>query len=79
MARKESELETFIMASDYDPVHYFWTEKELAALGDCKAVAEVIKKRLEDNDIKVKEMYVIEHKSEKTAGSKSRKFHVAID
>lgn len=72
-------LTFFLLASDYDPVHYFWTEKELAALGDCKAVAEVIKKRLEGNGTKVKEMYVIEHKSEKKTDSKSRKFHGVID
>lgn len=79
MARLNANLSFFMLTSDYDPAHYNWTEKELSTLGDCKATAEVIKKRLEDNDIKVKEMYVIEHKSEKTAGSKSRKFHVAID
>lgn len=72
-------LTFFMLASDYNPVHYGWTENELAALGDCKATAEVIKKRLEDNGAKVKEMYAIEHKSEKKADSKSKEFHGATD
>jgi len=79
MARLEATLSFFMLASDYDPAHYNWTEKELAALGDCKATAEVIKKRLEDNGTKVKEMYVVEHKGEKKTGSKSEKFHGATD
>jgi exonuclease VII small subunit len=79
MARNEADLTTFMFASDYDPVHYNWTEKELSTLGDCKAVAEVIKERLEDNGTKVEEMYVIEHKGEKTADSKSEEHHKNID
>ena len=31
MARKEADLSIFTMASDYDPAHYNWPEKELAA------------------------------------------------
>ncbi len=75
----EAKLHTFMLASDYDPAHYGWTESELAALGDCKSTAEVIKKRLENNGAKVKEMYAIEHKSEKKADSKSKEFHGATD
>ena len=62
MARLNANLSFFMLTSDYDPAHYNWTEKELSTLGDCKATAEVIKKRLEDNGVKVKEMYAIEHK-----------------
>lgn len=76
MARLEADLTTFMLASDYNPAHYNWTEKELAALGDCKATAEVIKKRLGDNGTKVKEMYIIEHKGEKKA---AKKFHNGAD
>ena len=79
MTGKETKLTTFTMASDYDPAHYNWTEEKLAALGDYKATAEVIKKRLEDNDVKVKEMYVIEHKSEKKADKKSKEYHNSTD
>lgn len=80
MARSEANLAFFMLASDYDPAHYNWTENELSALGNgCKAIAEVIKKRLEDNGTKVKEMYAIEHKSEKKADSKSKEFHGATD
>lgn len=79
MARLEADLSFFMLASDYDPAHYNWTENEFAALGDCKATAEVIKKRLEDNGAKVKEMYVIEHKGEKKADSKSEQFHGTTD
>ena len=80
MARKEADLTTFTMASDYDPAHYKnWTEKELSALGDCKATGEVIKKRLEDHGAKVKEMHVIEHKGEKKADSKSKEYHNSTD
>ena len=40
-----------MLLSDYDPAHYYnWTEKELSALGNgCKAIAEVMKKRLSKN------------------------------
>lgn len=69
---KEAKLHTFMLASDYNPAHYNWTKNELSALGNCKAIAEVIKKRLEDNGTKVKEMYAIEHKDEKKADSKSK-------
>ena len=79
MARLEADLSFFMLVSDYDPAHYNWTENEFATLGDCKATAEVIKKRLEDNGAKVKEMYVIEHKDEKKADSKSEQFHGTID
>ena len=63
MARTEADLTIFMLVSDYDPAHYNnWTEKELSALGNgCKSIAEVIKKRLEDNGTKVEEMYIIEH------------------
>jgi len=77
MARSEANLTIFMLASDYDPAHYYnWTENELSALGDCRAVAEVIKKGLEGNGTKVKEMYVIVHKGEKKA---TKKFHSVID
>lgn len=79
MARLNANLSFFMLASDYDPAHYNWPEKELAALGDCKAIAEVIKKRLEDNGVKVKEMYAIEHKGEKKADSKSKEYHNSTD
>ena len=63
MARNEADLTIFMLVSDYDPAHYYnWTEKELSALGNgCKAIAEVVKDRLEANGTKVEEMYVIEH------------------
>ncbi len=76
MARLEADLTFFMLASDYNPAHYKWTEQELAALGACKATAEVIKKRLEDNGAKVKEMYAIEHKGEAKA---SKEFHNGVD
>ncbi len=79
MARKEADLSIFTMASDYDPAHYNWTKNELAALGDCRATAEIIKKHLEDNGAKVKEMYVIEHKCEKKADSKAEDHHKGTD
>lgn len=79
MARTEADLTLFMLASDYNPAHYKWRETELSALGDCRATAEVIKKRLEDNDTKVMEMYAIEHKGEKTADSKSKEHHRGID
>lgn len=79
MARIEATLTTCMIASDYDPAHHNWTEKELAALGNCKATAEVIKARLENNGTKVKEMYVIEHKGEKKSDSKSKEHHKGID
>lgn len=80
MSRLEANLSFFMLASDYNPAHYNWVENELSALGNgCKATAEVIKKRLEDNGAKVKEMYAIEHKGEKKADSKSKEFHGATD
>ena len=77
MARtvNEVKLTIFMLASDYDPAHYNWTKNELSALGDCRATAEVIKKRLENNGAKVKEMYAIEHEDEKKADSKSEGCH----
>lgn len=82
MARTEADLTAFMLVSDYGPAHYYnWTEKELSALGNgCKAIAEVIKKRLENNGTKVKEMYVVEHsKIEKNANSKSEEHHNDTD
>ncbi len=80
MARKEADLTLFMLVSDYNPAHYYnRTKNKLAALGDCKTLAEVMKKDLEDNGIKVIEMYVIEHKGEKTADSKSKEYHRGID
>ena len=79
MARLNADLSFFMLVSDYNPEHYNWPEKELSALGDCKATAEVIKKRLEDNGVKVKEMYAIEHKGEKKADSKSKEYHNSTD
>ena len=79
MARTEADLTIFMLASDYNPAHYDWTENELSALGNCKSTAAVIKRRLEDNGAKVKEMYVIEHKGEKKADSESEQFHGATD
>lgn len=80
MARLEADLSFFTFASDYDPTHYNnWTEKELAALGNCKATAGVVKMRLEDNGLIVKEMYAIEHKSEKKANSQSEVQHNSTD
>lgn len=79
MARDQADLSFFMLVSDYDPAHYNWTEKELAALGNHKAVAEVIKKRLEDNGAKVKEMYVIEHKGEKKVDLQSKEYHNSTD
>ena len=80
MARKVANLSFFILSSDYNPKHYYnWTEKELAALGDCKATGEVIKKRLEDNGKKVKEMYTVKHEGHKKSDSKPQKFHGTID
>ena len=79
MARTEADLTLFMLASDYNPAHYDWTENELAALGDCKATAEVVKRRLEDNGTKVKEMYVIEHRGEKKANSKPKEYHNSTD
>lgn len=76
MARLEADLSFFMSASDYDPTHYNnWTKKELATLGDCKATAEVVKKRLEDNGLIVKEMYAIEHTGEKKADSQPEEQH----
>lgn len=72
---KYPKLTTFTLASDYDPIHYDWTEKELAALGDCKATAEVIKARLEKSGLKVMEMYVIEHTN--TDKTKTH-FHILV-
>ena len=79
MAREQADLSFFMLVSDYDPAHYNWTEKELAALGNYKAVAKVIKKRLEDNGAKVKEMYVIGHKGEKKVDSQSKEYHNSTD
>lgn len=79
MARLEADLSFFTFASDYDPTHYNWTEKELAALGNCKTTAEVVKKLLEGNGLKVKEMYAIEHKGEKKADSQPMKCHNVTD
>lgn len=79
MARTEADLTLFMLTSDYNPAHYDWTENELTALGDCKATAEVVKRRLEDNGTKVKEMYVIEHRGEKKANSKPKEYHNSTD
>ena len=79
MARTEADLTIFMLASDYNPAHYVWTENEISALGNCKSTVAVIKRRLEDNGAKVKEMYVIEHKGEKKADSESEQFHGATD
>ena len=42
MARLNADLSFFMLVSDYNPEHYNWPEKELSALGDCKATAEEI-------------------------------------
>ena len=50
MARLNADLSFFMLVSDYNPEHYNWPEKELSALGNgCKAIAEVMKKRLSKN------------------------------
>ena len=79
MARDKATLAFFVLASDYNPAHYNWPKKELSSLGDCKATAEVMKKCLEANGAKVKEMYVIEHKGEKKTDSKSEEHHPGTD
>ena len=48
-------------------------------MGNCKSTAAVIKRRLEDNGAKVKEMYVIEHRGEKKANSKPKEYHNSTD
>ncbi len=52
--------------------------KKTCRIRGLQAIAEVIKKRLEDNGVKVKEMYAIEHKGEK-ADSKSKEYHNSTD
>lgn len=65
MARKEAALKKFMFVSDYDPAHYNWTPEELSALGDPKKTALILMKRLNKNNIKIKGMYAIQHRSEK--------------
>ncbi len=61
MARTKANLKILNITNDYDKLHHDWCDDELATLGDCKAVVEVIKKRLESHGLKIKEMYAIEH------------------
>lgn len=79
MARKDSDLTTCMIVSDYNPAHYNWPKEELATLGNCKAIAEVIKALLENHGLKIKEMYIIEHTGEKKADSQTRDYHRAVD
>lgn len=78
MARIEADLTAIMLVSDYDPAHYCnWDEKELSALrAGCKAIAEVVKRRLEDNGTKVEEMYIIEH-HDGTDGTKPH-YHILV-
>ena len=64
MARTKANLKILNITNDYDKLHYDWSEEECTSLADCRATAEVIKKRLESHELKIQEMYVIEHKSE---------------
>lgn len=75
MSRLYADLTTFTFASDYDSAHYKWDGNELAALGDCKVTAEVIKARLESNGLKIKEMYIIEHNG---ADETPTHFHILV-
>lgn len=73
-------LSTCMIVSDYDPAHYKnWTQEELAALGNCKATAEVIKRRIERNGPIIEAMYAIEHEGEKETDSESKKHHKSVD
>lgn len=62
MARKEAILSTITLAQDFLPEHWpGWTDEEKAMLGDCKAMGEIIKKRLEAGGCEITEMYGIIH------------------
>lgn len=63
--RIDADIKIIFMSNDYNRSHYNWSEEECKALGDCKATAEVFKNRLETNGLKVCEIHIIEHNSEK--------------
>lgn len=43
MTRLEADLSFFMLASDYDPAHYNWTENEFATLGTVKQLPKSLK------------------------------------
>lgn len=59
--KKEAKLTYFILAQDYLPEHWNWTDDEKKALQDTQKVAEIIKNRLEKGGCLIEEMYAITH------------------
>ena len=65
MSRNIADIKIVNIVNDYDRSHYNWSEEEYKALGDYKAMAEILKNRLEANGLKVCEMHIVEHNSAK--------------
>ena len=62
---KQMPLKKIMFVCDNNPLHYQWSPQELNALEDCKSTAEIIKSRLENNNIRLRGLYAIAHRSEK--------------
>ena len=62
---KEMPLKKIMFVCNNDPVHYKWSSQELTTLSDCRLTAEMIRSKLEANNIKLRGLYAIMHRSEK--------------
>lgn len=68
MAKKEANLTTIAIVQQLDEAYWHWNDTSSvlkAKEGNCKQLLEEITKKLEENDIKVKECYGIIHDKDK--------------
>lgn len=61
MARKEANLSCVLLAQDFQPQHWNWTDEEKTHLGNITEMGEIIKNRLENGGCLIAEMYAIKH------------------
>ncbi|EGF88385.2 hypothetical protein HMPREF0433_00633 [Gemella sanguinis M325] len=68
MSKKEANLTAIVIVQQLDESYWHWDDTspvKKAREGDCKQLLEEITKRLEENEIKVKECYGIVHDKDK--------------
>lgn len=68
MSKKEANLTAIVIVQQLDESYWHWDDTfpvKKAREGDCKQLLEEITKRLEENEIKVKECYGIIHDKDK--------------
>lgn len=61
MSRRDADLNTVMVVQDFVRDHWKWTDQEKKALGDCKAMGNIVKTRLEDGGCEIEELYAVLH------------------